>query len=54
MAEGSDEWVQGRPRLFWMDVVKVALGSIRMTVDLEAAQHARKIGRSLKPWCMYR
>ena len=37
MAEVSDGRVRGRPRLAWMDGVKVALGSRVMTV--EAARH---------------
>ena len=33
MAEVSGGQVRGRPRLDWMDGVKVALGNRRMTVD---------------------
>ena len=44
MAEGSGERVRGRPRLSWMDGVKVALGNIGMTVEA-----ARKIGKSGEP-----
>ena len=35
MAEVSGEWVRCRPRLGWMDGMKVALGSRRMTVKAE-------------------
>ena len=41
MAEVSGGWVRGRPRLGWMDGVKVAFGNRRMTVE-----DARKIGKS--------
>ena len=47
MAEFSGGRVRGRPRLGWMDGVKVALGNRRMTVEA-----ARKIGKSGKPWCI--
>ena len=40
MAEVSGGLVRGRPRLGWMDGVKVALGNRRMTV--EAAQQCAK------------
>ena len=40
--------VRGRPRLGWMDGVKVGLGNRAMTV--EAALNARKIGESGEPW----
>ena len=33
MAEVSGGWVRGRPRLGWMDSVKVALGKRGMTVE---------------------
>ena len=33
MAKVSGEWVRGRPRLGWMDGVKVALGNRGMTVE---------------------
>ena len=33
MAEVSGEWVRGRPKLGWMDGVKVALGNRGMTVE---------------------
>ena len=36
----------GRPRLGWIDGVKVALGNRGMTMNA-----ARKIGRSGEPWC---
>ena len=45
MAEVSGSRVRGRPRLGWMDGVKVALGNRGITV--EAAQ---KIGKSEQPW----
>ena len=35
MAEVSGERVRGRPRLGWMDGVKVALGNREMTVEAE-------------------
>ena len=41
MAEVSEGRVRGRPRLGWMDGVKVALGKIGMTVEA-----ARKTGKS--------
>ena len=44
MAEVSGGRVRGRPRLGWMDGVKVALGNIGMTVEA-----ARKSG---EPWCI--
>ena len=40
MADVSEGWVQGRPRLGRMDGVKVALGNRGMTV--EAAQQCTK------------
>ena len=48
MAEVSEERVRGRPRLAWIDGMKVALGNRRMTV--EAASHARKTGKSGESW----
>ena len=39
MANVSGGWVRGRPRLGWMDGIKVALGGRGMTVEA-----ARKIG----------
>ena len=45
MAEVSVGRVRGRPRLGWMDGVKVALGNRGMTVEA-----ARKIGKSGEPW----
>ena len=41
MAEVSGLRVRGRPRLGWVDCVKVALGNRGMTVEA-----ARKIGKS--------
>ena len=43
MAEVSGGQVRGRPRLGWMDGVKVALGNRRMTVE------ARKTGKRGEP-----
>ena len=40
MAKGSEGWVRGRPRLGWMDGVKVALGN--RGVMVEAAQQCAK------------
>ena len=48
MAEVSGERVRGRPRLGWMDGVKVALGNRGMRV--EAARQSRKIRKSGEPW----
>ena len=45
MAEVSGRWVRGRPRLGWMDGVKVALGNRGMTVEA-----ARKTGKCGEPW----
>ena len=45
MAELSGGRVRGRPRLGWMDGVKVALGNRGMTV--KAARKTRKSG---EPW----
>ena len=45
MAEVSEGRVRGRPRLGWMDGVKVALGNREMTVEA-----ARKTGKNGKPW----
>ena len=45
MAEVSGGRVRGRPRLGWMDGVKVALGTGGMTVEV-----ARQIGKSGEPW----
>ena len=44
MAKVRGERVRGRPRLGWMDDVKVALGNKGMTV--EAARQARKTGNT--------
>ena len=44
MAEVNGGRVRGRPRLGWMDGVKVALDNRGMTVD------ARKIGKNGEPW----
>ena len=48
MAEVIRGRVQGRPRLGWMDGVKVALGNRGMTV--EAARQCAKIRKSGEPW----
>ena len=45
MVEVSGGRVRERPRLGWMDSVKVALGNRGMTVEA-----ARKIGKSGVPW----
>ena len=45
MAEESGGRVRGRPRLVWIDGVKVALGNILMTVEA-AQQH----GKYTKEW----
>ena len=45
MAEVGGRRVRGRPRLGWMDGVKVALGNRGMTVEA-----ARKIGKSGESW----
>ena len=47
MEEVSRGRVRGRPRLGWMDSMKVALGSRGMTV--EAADNTQKIGKSGNP-----
>ena len=45
MAEVSGGWVRGRPRLGWMDGVKVALGNRGMTVEA-----ARQCTKDRKEW----
>ena len=45
MAEVSGLRVRGRPRLGWMDVVKVALGNRGMTVEA-----ARQCAKDRKEW----
>ena len=45
MAEGSGRRIRGRPRLGWMDGVKVALGNRGMKV--EAARQCRKEWKAL-------
>ena len=45
MAKVNEGRVRGRPRLGWMDGVKVALGNGGMTVEA-----ARKIEKSWEPW----
>ena len=45
MTEVSEGRVRGRPRLGWMDGVKVALGNGGMTMEA-----ARKIGKRGEPW----
>ena len=47
MAEACLGRVRGRPRLGWMDSVKVALGNRGMAVEA-----VRKIGKSGEPWYM--
>ena len=46
MAEVSGRRVRGRPRLEWVDIVKVALGNRGMTVKA-AIQCAKDLWRSL-------
>ena len=45
MVEVSGERVRGRPRLDWIDGVKVALGNRGMTVEA-----ARQCAKDLKEW----
>ena len=47
MVEVGGGRVQGRPKLGWMDGVKVALGNRGMTV--EAVRQCAKIGKSGEP-----
>ena len=50
MAEVIRGWVRGRPRLGWMDGVKVTLGNRRMTVeDAHQCAKNRKEWRALVP-----
>ena len=42
MAEVSGGWVRGRPRLGWMNGVKVALGNRGMTVRLR--ERSKRVG----------
>ena len=48
MAEVSGGRVRGRPRLGWMDGVKVALGN--RGIRVVASRQWRKIGKSGEPW----
>ena len=48
MAGVSGGRVRERPRLGWMDGVKVAIGNRGTTV--EAGDNARKTGKSGEPW----
>ena len=48
MVEVGGGRTRGRPRLGWMDGVKVALGNRLMTVQLLV--NVRKIGKSKEPW----
>ena len=48
MAEVSGGRVRGRPRLGWMDGVKVALGNRGMTWRLR--DNALKTGKRGEPW----
>ena len=50
MAEVSGGRVRRRPRLGWMDGVKVALGNRGMTV--EAARQCSKDRREWRAWCI--
>ena len=45
MAEASGRRVRGRPRLGWMDVVKVALGNRGLTVEA-----VRQCAKDRKEW----
>ena len=45
MAEVSGRWVRGRPKLGWMDGVKVALGNRGMRVEA-----ARQCTKDRKEW----
>ena len=45
MAEAGEGRVRGRPRLGWMDSVKVALGDRGMTVEA-----ARQCAKDRKAW----
>ena len=45
MAEASGGRLRGRPRLGWMDGVKLALGNIGMT-----AETARQCAKDRKEW----
>ena len=45
MADVSEGRVGGRPRLGWLDGVRVAFGNRGMTVEA-----ARKMGKSGEPW----
>ena len=47
MAEVSEGWVRGRPRLGWIDVVKMALGNSGMTVEAARQSRDRKEWRAL-------
>ena len=49
MAKVSGELVRGRPRLGWMDGVKVALGNRGMTVEA-ARQCAKDRKECGEPW----
>ena len=51
MADVSGGWLWGRPRLGWMDGVKMALGSRGMMG--EAARQCLK-DKELEPWCICR
>ena len=48
MAEVSGGRVRGRPRLGWMDGVKMALGNRGMMV--EVTRQCAKTGKSGEPW----
>ena len=48
MAKVSGEWVRGKPRLGWMDGVKVALGNRGMTV--ETTRQSAEERKDWKPW----
>ena len=50
MEEVSGGRVRGRPRLGWMNGVKLALGNRGMTV--EAARQCTKDRKGREPWCI--
>ena len=51
MAEVSGGWVRGRPRLGWLNGVKVALGNRGMMV--EAARQCAIDQKAGEPWYIY-
>ena len=51
--EVSGGRVSGIPRLGWMDVVNVSLGSRGLTVEVSRPSEI-KISKSGEPWCICR